>query len=237
MKPWSGSAAAEGLAACHVCQRVSPLDAGACPRCGSPLHARKTQGIQRAVALLLAAMVLYVPANVMPIMVVEQLGGGAEKSTILSGVATFWEMHAYPVAITIFVASVMIPALKMLALVWLCAAAGGWVRIDPRRLTKIYWLTELVGRWSMVDVFVVAVLVALIQLGKLMSIHPGPAALAFGAVVVLTMLSAMAFDPRLLWDRAEENLGAGKKPVAPAAAAGKMDRQNDGKETDQQGGA
>lgn len=235
MKPWMGSAAAEGLASCHVCQRVSPLDAGACPRCGSRLHARKPQGIQRSVALLLASMVLYIPANVMPIMVVEQLGGGAEKSTILSGVATFWEMHAYPVAVTIFVASVMIPALKMIALVWLCAAAGGWVRIEPRRLTRIYWLTELVGRWSMVDVFVVAVLVALIQLGNLMSIHPGPAALAFGVVVVLTMLSAMAFDPRLLWDRAEEKIGVDQNPVAPEAAAGKMGRQGDGEETDNQG--
>jgi paraquat-inducible protein A len=175
-------------------------------------------------------MVLYVPANVMPIMEVEQLGGGAEKSTILSGVATFWEMHAYPVAVTIFVASVLIPALKMMALAWLCAAAGGWVHLDPRRLTKIYWLTELVGRWSMVDVFVVAVLVALIQLGNLMSIHPGPAALAFGVVVVLTMLSAMAFDPRLLWDRAAENEEQEKNAVAPPVGAGKMAGRTNGEE-------
>jgi paraquat-inducible protein A len=147
-------------------------------------------------------MIAYVPANIMPIMVVEQLGGGAEANTIIGGVITFWEMHAYPVAITIFVASVVIPILKMLALFWLCAAAGGWVRIDGRRLTRIYWLTELIGRWSMVDVFVVAVMVTLIQLGNLMVIHPGPAALAFAGVVVLTMLAAMTFEPRLIWDRA-----------------------------------
>jgi paraquat-inducible protein A len=94
--------------------------------------------------------------------------------------------------------------LKLLALVWLCAAAGGWIRIVPARMTKVYWLTEVVGRWSMVDVFVVAVLVSLVQLGVLMSIHPGPAALSFAAVVVLTMLAAKSFDPRLLWDRAME---------------------------------
>ncbi|NNM31013.1 MAG: paraquat-inducible membrane protein A, partial [Akkermansiaceae bacterium] len=153
------------------------------------------------VALLIAAVIAYIPANTMPIMRVDGLGGG-EESTILSGVATFWAMHAYPIAITIFVASVLIPVLKLVALMTLCAAAAGWLRMPPRRLTKIYWLTELVGRWSMVDVFVVAVLVALVQLGSLMSIHPGPAAVSFGLVVVLTMLAAMAFDPRLIWDRA-----------------------------------
>jgi len=133
-------------------------------------------------------------------MTVTQLGSN-EQSTILGGVATFWEMKAYPIAITIFVASVLIPGLKLLALGWLCALAAGWFTINPRLATKIYWLTELVGRWSMVDVFVVAILVALIQLGNLMSITPGAAALSFGIMVILTMLAAQAFDPRIIWDR------------------------------------
>lgn len=201
MTVWKGSAAAAGLACCHTCQKVSRVEEGVCPRCGSSLHLRKPFGVQRTVAYLIASVVAYIPANVMPIMRVEAVGND-ESSTILSGVATFWSMHAYPVAITIFVASVLIPLLKMVALGWLCLAATRKIERDPKRLTKIYWLTELVGRWSMVDIFVVAVLVALVQLGNLMAIHPGPAALSFGGVVILTMLAAKSFDPRLLWDHA-----------------------------------
>lgn len=203
MKPWKGSAAGAGLANCHVCLRVSEASNHKCPRCGEALHARKPFGVQRAVALLIASVVAYLPANLMPVMRVEGVRGN-ESSTILSGVATFWGMHAYPIAITIFLASVVIPILKMLALAWLCYSVSGRSKLKPRQLTRIYWLTELVGRWSMVDVFVVAVLVALVQLGSLMSIHPGPGAVSFGIVVVLTMLSANSFDPRLLWDRAME---------------------------------
>jgi paraquat-inducible protein A len=171
-------------------------------------------------ALIIASVVAYIPANLMPIMRVEGVQG-AETSTILSGVATFWSMHAYPIAITIFVESVLIPVLKLISLLWLCAAAIRRGSMNARRLTRVYWLTEVVGRWSMVDVFVVAVLVALVQLGNLMSIHPGPAALSFGAVVVLTMLAAISFDPRILWDRAmanEERAGAADHP-SPASVS------------------
>ena len=209
MSPWKGSAASVGLASCHVCQRVSQAKLHKCPRCGEALHLRKVYGVQRTMALLVASVVLYIPANAMPVMRVESVGGG-ESSTILSGVATFWSMHAYPIAITIFIASILIPLLKMLALGWLCYAASARSRMSPRRLTRVYWLTELVGRWSMIDVFVVAVLVSLVQLGTLMSIHPGPAALSFGAVVVLTMVAAKSLDPRLLWDRAMENANRDK---------------------------
>jgi paraquat-inducible protein A len=203
MNAWKGSAAAAGLASCHVCLRVSEASEHRCPRCGEALHSRKPFGVQRTMALLIASVLAYIPANLMPVMRVEGVGGG-ESSTILSGVATFWAMHAYPIAITIFVASILIPILKMLTLAWLCFAVSGRSKMSPRKLTRMYWLTEVVGRWSMVDVFVVAVLVALVQLGNLMSIHPGPAALSFGAVVVMTMLAANSFDPRLIWDRAKE---------------------------------
>ncbi|MGJ8724206.1 MAG: paraquat-inducible protein A [Roseibacillus sp.] len=151
-------------------------------------------------ALLTASLIAYIPANILPIMVVTQFGA-EEPSTILSGVATFWEMHAYPVAITIFVASVLIPGLKLMALGVLCAAAAGMVPIDPHRANRIYWLTELVGRWSMVDVFVVAILVGLVKFTGLMSIAAGPAAVAFGLMVILTMFAAHAFEPKLIWDR------------------------------------
>ncbi|MGE9266598.1 MAG: paraquat-inducible protein A [Verrucomicrobiales bacterium] len=207
----SPSAMEEQKACCHVCGRTDSARLHHCPRCGAPMHMRKQQGVQRCLAFLIASIIAYIPANIWPIMTVTQLGQD-EDNTILSGVAVFWEMHAYPVAITIFIASVLIPGLKILALAWLCAVAGGWLETDPKRATRIYWLTELVGRWSMVDVFVVAILVGLIQLGNLMSIRPGAAATAFGLMVILTMFAAHAFEPKLIWDRIrEKNLSPARK--------------------------
>ena len=197
------TAAARGLAACHVCGKVQPELTGHCMRCHSVLHLRTPRSLQRTLALTIAATVLYIPANTLPIMTVEGLGGD-ESSTILSGVITFWQMHAYPVAIVIFTASVLIPIIKLIAILTLCYSAMR--PSDPRKAMKIYRFTEIVGRWSMVDVFVVAILVAVVQFGSLMAIRPGPAAVAFGGVVVLTMLAAMSFDPRLIWDKAQENL-------------------------------
>ena len=124
-------------------------------------------------------------------------------STILEGMVEFWRRQAYPIAIVIFVASILIPLVKIVALVWLCAAATGRVHPSPRLLGRIYWFTELLGRWSMVDIFVVSILVALVQFGSYMRVTPGPGALAFAGVVVLTMFAAMSFDPRLLWDQLE----------------------------------
>lgn len=194
------SALEKGLASCHTCMLLSDSGSHICPRCGAALHARKDRSIEKTVAYGIAGILAFIPANLLPIMVVTQLGA-TEYTTILGGVATFWSMHAYPVAIIIFIASVMIPGLKFIALAILVATASGKLKIDPRRANTLYWLTELVGRWSMVDVFVVAILVGLIQMGNLMTIDPGGAALAFGLMVVLTMLSAHAFDPRLIWDR------------------------------------
>ncbi len=190
----------ENLAACHVCDRVQDVALHHCQRCGAKVHARKPESIQRCLALLAASIIAYIPANVFPIMEVTQLGD-TESSTILSGVASFWRIKAYPIAITIFVASVLIPGLKLLALGVLCATAVGKVEMSPKRANHIYWLTELVGRWSMVDVFVVAILVGLVNFEGIMSITAGPAAVAFAVMVILTMLAAHAFDPKLVWDR------------------------------------
>jgi paraquat-inducible protein A len=194
------SALQTGLVGCHTCLKVSDVSEHRCDRCGSALHSRKTNSIEHTIAFGVAGILAFIPANLLPIMVVTQLGV-EENSTIIGGVATFWAMHAYPVAIIIFIASVMIPGLKFIAIATLVAAAKGWLKIDPHRANKIYWLTELVGRWSMVDVFVVAILVGLIRMGNLMTINPGGAAIAFGLMVILTMLSAHSFDPRLIWDR------------------------------------
>lgn len=192
----------KGLAGCHTCCKVSPETEHHCPRCGTPLHTRKPNSVQRTMALLLAASALYVPANALPIMTVSEFGD-TEPTTIVQGMVDFWKSGAYPIALVIFTASIFIPLLKILALLWLCAAASGKVDPSPKTLSKVYWMTEVMGRWSMVDIFVVAILVAMVQLGSLMTVVPGPAALAFGGVVILTMFSAMSFDPRLLWDQVE----------------------------------
>jgi paraquat-inducible protein A len=195
-------AARVGLAGCHTCGKVSPVALGDCPRCGTHLHLRKPNSIQRTIALMIAAAALYIPANILPIMTVVELGDITEN-TIFTGMRTFWRQGAYPIAIVIFTASILIPLLKIIALSWLCLAASGKLNPSPGMLGKVYWFTELLGRWSMVDIFVVGILVALVQLGNYMTITPGPGALAFAGVVVLTMFAAMSFDPRLLWDRYE----------------------------------
>lgn len=195
-------AANQGLAGCHTCGKVAPASLGDCQRCGTPLHLRKPNSIQRTVALMIAAALLYIPANLLPIMTVVELGEVTEN-TIVGGMISFWKTGAYPIAIVIFTASILIPLLKIVALSWLCLAASGKLHPSPGMLAKIYWFTELLGRWSMVDIFVVGILVALVQLGNYMSITVGSGALAFAGVVVLTMFAAMSFDPRLLWDRLE----------------------------------
>jgi paraquat-inducible protein A len=194
------SAAEQGLASCHLCGKVSPVASGHCPRCSSPLHLRKPHSLERTWCFLIAAIAFYFPANLMPIMTVAGIGG-TSHDTIMSGVLNFWKKGDFLVAIIIFAASILIPILKMLALIWLCLAASGKTHTSPKNLARLYHVTELVGRWSMVDVFVVAILVAMVQIGALSTVLPGPAIVSFAGVVVLTMFAAMSFDPRLLWDQ------------------------------------
>lgn len=200
-------AAASGLAGCHACGMVSPVTLGRCPRCQTRLHLRKPASIERSIALMTAAAVLYIPSHLLPIMIVVEMGNKSEN-TIIKGMITFWKEGAYPIAIVIFTASILIPFLKIVALTWLCAAASGRVRPSPTMLGRIYWFTELLGRWSMIDIFVVGIVVSLMQIGNYMTIAPGAGALAFAGVVVLTMFAAMSFDPRLLWDRLDEQATA-----------------------------
>ncbi|WP_315900978.1 paraquat-inducible protein A [Halomonas sp. DP8Y7-3] len=196
------TAASQGLTGCHTCGLINRLDRhghGRCRRCGEKLHARRPRSLQTTWALLLTAAVLYIPANVYPIMYTTSLGS-AEPQTIIGGVIYLVSHGSWPVALVIFVASVIVPIGKLLALVWLCLVAPRAPNMRSVVRARLYRLTELIGRWSMVDVFVVSILVALIRAGALMSVDPGPASLAFGGVVIVTMLAAMSFDPRLLWD-------------------------------------
>ncbi len=196
------SALDQGKARCHVCGKAQ-LEGHRCTRCGAKLHSRKHDSIQRCLALCVTSMIAYIPANIWPIMTVTEFGV-AQPTTIFGGVISFWQTKAYPVSIIIFIASVMIPSIKLISLFSLCAVAKGWINIDAKFATKLYWFTELVGRWSMIDIFVVSILVGLIQLGNLMTINTGPAAIAFAAMVILTMLAAQSFDPRSIWDQARK---------------------------------
>jgi paraquat-inducible protein A len=197
------SAAAHGLARCHSCGRVEPVEAGHCPRCHAPLHLRKPGSLQRTMALTIGAAILYFPANLLPVLRVESTVNGTTENTIISGVVQFWQDGDYPVAIIIFIASIMIPVLKFLAITMLCLGVRFGYR--PRALTQLYRMTDYIGRWSMVDVFVVAILVGVVQLGSVMTINAGEGAFAFAGVVVLTMMAAHSFDPRLIWDAAAKN--------------------------------
>ena len=195
-----GTAAAEGLACCHVCRTVAPESLHGCPLCGAALHLRKRVSLQRTVALVVTASLLYIPANVLPIMTTDQLGRAID-STILGGVVLLIHHGSYSIAGIIFVASVLVPVGKLLTLSWLCFSVARRHDTSHRDRTRLYRVTELVGKWSMTDVFVVAILVGLIQLGGILRITPGTAVIAFGGVVIVTMLAAESFDPRLIWDQ------------------------------------
>jgi len=199
----AGTAAARGLACCHVCFKVAPEALHHCPRCRAALHLRKPDSLQRTIALVVTAALLYIPANVLPIMTTEQLGD-ATDSTIIGGVILLAHHGDYPIAAVIFIASVLVPMSKLFALSWLCWSVARSHSASHHERTRLYRATELVGKWSMTDVFVVAILVALIHLQGLMLITPGAAALAFGGVVIVTILAAESFDPRLIWDQLGE---------------------------------
>jgi paraquat-inducible protein A len=210
MTPAPATAASLGLLVCHACgQLARPAPRShetCCPRCGAHLHFRKPDSIARSWALLITAIILYIPANLLPMMHTSSLFG-SESDTIMSGVVYFWTSGSWYLALIIFTASIMVPLLKMIALALLLITAQLRSRWQREQRARLYRLVEFVGRWSMLDIYVVAVIVALVQLQGLATIDPGPGAAAFGAVVVLTMLAAMAFDPRLIWDPVEKTHG------------------------------
>jgi len=195
----------QGLTGCHGCALVNVVDdggTGRCQRCGERLHASTPSSIQHTLALLIVAVVLYIPANALPITYTTRFGAET-ASTIIGGVIGFVRSGDIPIAVIIFTASVVVPIAKMLALAWLCWYAVRGAPRAGRTGTRLHRVVDFIGRWSMVDVFVVAVLVALIQADSVMSITPGPAALAFAGMVIVSMMAAMTFDTRLLWQHTD----------------------------------
>lgn len=195
------SAAAAGLQSCLRCSTLAPAGDTQCNLCGRRLYMRRPQSLQLTMAFLLTAIVLYVPANLLPIMDTVEFGKST-SNTIIQGVLLLLHHGSYPTAIIIFIASVLVPVAKIIALLWLCWTVARRSPHNPHERERLYRITEFVGRWSMVDVFVVALLVALVQVTGVLSIAPGSAALAFCGMVVFTMLAADSFDSRLIWDHA-----------------------------------
>jgi paraquat-inducible protein A len=195
-----------GLCLCHSCGHANPTvhHPHHCERCGASIHALKPDSLSRTWAFLLAALVFYVPANLLPVMNTSMLGSGAD-STIITGVLEFWEAGAWDIASIIFIASIGVPAIKFGALTLLLITAqrrSDWAR---RERSKLFRFVELVGYWSMLDVLVVALVASLVKFEALGNIEPRAGILFFGMVVVFTMLAAMSFDPRLIWQASPAN--------------------------------
>ncbi len=197
------SAAEQGLTPCSACGLLChvPNTPGhmVCPRCHTPIRVRKLNSIRRTWAFLLAGYVLYIPANILPIMEAHSLQD-AQIDTIMSGVIYLWNDGTWHLATIVFVASILVPSFKLIGLSWLVyTVQRGETRWKRQRL-RLYRIIEVIGRWSMLDIYVVALLVALVQLRLFANVKAGPAVLAFGAVVIMTLLATSSFDPRLIWD-------------------------------------
>jgi paraquat-inducible protein A len=202
-----------GLVGCRGCGMVSPAGARACPRCHAPLHGRMPHSLQRVWAWLAVGLIAYVPANLLPMMVTTVTGRRLD-STILGGVVDLVHHGAYLIAGVVFLASVVIPVSKFFVIALLALSIQRRLPISVHARMRLYEAVEFIGRWSMVDVFVVAILTALIQMGFFASINPGPAAVFFAMSVAFTMLSAQAMDPRLIWDSAEaESAADARRPM------------------------
>ncbi|MEA3135389.1 MAG: paraquat-inducible protein [Gammaproteobacteria bacterium] len=190
-----------GLLVCSHCRAtVRGIGSRAlCPRCGAPIHPRRPHSVATTTALLVSAAILYVPANLLPVMHTHTFFSD-DDDTIMSGVISLLHEGSWPLALLVFVASIVVPLLKLLAMGWLLFAVVRQSPGNALQRSKLFRLVEFIGRWSMLDVYAIALLVSLVQLRSLANIHAGLGALAFGAVVVLTMLAAQSFDERLLWD-------------------------------------
>ena len=217
MKPSPITALSASLISCHSCHllcKAAPAAKGfavSCPRCGAHLRSRKPNSIARTWALVIAAFILYIPANVLPITNVTSFGK-AQADTIMSGVIYFVKSGSWPIALVIFVASVFVPLLKLFLLSFLLISVQRKSQWRPKDRTRLYRITEAIGRWSMTDIYVVTILVALVKLGSLATIEAGPGAIFFAGVVIITIFAAMSFDPRLIWDSQEPNNERRKQP-------------------------
>ncbi len=198
-----------GLVSCHDCHLLNRLPKQStgqetiCVRCGATLHQRKPNSIARTWALLIAAAIFYIPANLLPMTITSALGH-KQGDTIMSGVIYFIQSGSWEIALVIFIASIFVPLAKLIILSGLLISVQRKSIWRPKDRTQLYRITEAIGRWSMTDIYVVTILVALVKLGFFVNIDAGPAVVYFASVVVITIIAAESFDPRLIWDLLEE---------------------------------
>ncbi len=208
----AGSALSASMTGCHTCNQVVRVDskhhkhALRCPRCGAKLHPRIHNSLLLTWMLVCLAFLLYIPANVLPMTRVVGLGQ-VQEDTIMSGVIYFIQHGSWYIGLVIFIASIFVPMLKLILLMFLLITVQRKSQWRPRERTRIYRVTEVIGRWSMLDIYVVTILIALVNLGIFADIDAGPAAIYFAGVVILTIFAAKSFDPRLIWDNIESEKG------------------------------
>ncbi|HDS1748341.1 paraquat-inducible protein A [Pseudomonas putida] len=197
-----------GIMVCNECHELNRQDSESksqtCTRCGAIVHARRPNSIVRTWALLIAASILYIPANVLPIMTVSTLGQGS-PDTIMSGVITLLKHGMLPIAAVVFIASILVPTFKLVGIGLLLYSVQRRQPLSARQRILMYRFIEFIGRWSMLDIFVIAILVAVVNFGRIASVEANLGAVAFATVVILTMLAALTFDPRLIWDNTESD--------------------------------
>ncbi|MCF5084914.1 paraquat-inducible membrane protein A [Pseudomonas gessardii] len=190
---------------CHELNRQDPdTDEQTCTRCGALVHARRPNSLMRTWALLITAAILYIPANLLPIMTVNSLGQGA-PSTIMAGVIELVQHGMFPIAAVVFIASILVPTFKLVGIALLLFSVQRHQPLSARQRIIMYRFIEFIGRWSMLDIFVIAILVAVVNFGRLASIEANLGGVAFASVVVFTILSAVTFDPRLILDNTESD--------------------------------
>ncbi|WP_300719297.1 paraquat-inducible protein A [Pseudomonas sp.] len=190
---------------CHQLNRQAPdTDEQTCTRCGAWVHARRPNSLMRTWALLLTSAILYIPANLLPIMTINALGQG-EPSTIMSGVVELVQHGMIPIAAVVFIASILVPTFKLVGIGLLLFSVQRHQPLSARQRIIMYRFIEFIGRWSMLDIFVIAILVAVVNFGRIASVEANFGAVAFASVVILTMLAAVTFDPRLIWDNTESD--------------------------------
>ncbi|ADR58339.1 Paraquat-inducible protein A [Pseudomonas sp. XWY-1] len=197
-----------GIVVCNECHELNRQEPDStsqtCTRCGAIVHARRPNSIVRTWALLIAASILYIPANILPIMTVSTLGQGS-PDTIMSGVITLLKHGMVPIAAVVFIASILVPTFKLVGIGLLLYSVQRRQPLSARQRILMYRFIEFIGRWSMLDIFVIAILVAVVNFGRIASVEANLGAVAFATVVILTMLAALTFDPRLIWDNTESD--------------------------------
>lgn len=197
-----------GILVCNECHELNRQDAErdsqTCTRCGAIVHARRPNSIIRTWALLITASILYIPANLLPIMTVSTLGQGS-GDTIMSGVITLLKHGMVPIAAVVLIASILVPTFKLVGIGLLLYSVQRRQPLSARQRILMYRFIEFIGRWSMLDIFVIAILVAVVNFGRIASVEANLGAVAFATVVILTMLAALTFDPRLIWDNTESD--------------------------------